>query len=418
MYYRKIVVTALFLFMLLGAKQPTPDVTLVSYILRGDGLGQISVGFIDMLSKEININFRLSRSLQSISLKDTSASVQEVFKKSRTVSAPVALFVDMLWTKDEGDLTEHMPNALIKLAYSMLESSRIPVQWVTILNEKFDAVIVPDSTVGQAYKESGVTRPIFVVPCPVDFTNLLKMVPKDKIQSPFVFGISAGFWARKNHLLLINAFAKEWPNSNAIKLKVHGRFGDNKIIRQIASVVNRLNLSNIEFINHHLSYAEYIHFLKSLDCYVLPSQGEGFSITPREALALGVPCIVSNNTAHKVLCGADLVKILETPLKKSAYLDISKSFCGYYYSCSEMALRKALREVYNHYDHYLTKARNGRAWLKLHSYENLKAHYMAFIKPQQVNLGELNIVENNCLTTNCPELYKKYKQLQERSVCQ
>ena len=56
-----------------------------------------------------------------------------------------------------------------------------------------------------------------------------------------------------------------------------------------------------------MEWVKYIEFISTFDCYVNLSKGEGFSIPPRESLALGIPCIISDNTAHKTICDSGLV---------------------------------------------------------------------------------------------------------------
>ena len=71
--------------------------------------------------------------------------------------------------------------------------------------------------------------------------------------------------------------------------------------------IKQFKLTNVELTEGMLSREENIDFFRDIDCYVLVSKAEGFSITPREALAAGIPCILSNNTAHKTICETGLV---------------------------------------------------------------------------------------------------------------
>src|SRR5690606_6742478 len=126
--------------------------------------------------------------------------------------------------------------------------------------------------------------------------DLLKIPLKEKFGVPFVLGMSPGFWDRKNHIKILRQFAKKFANNPSFKLKLHGRGGPFK--KEVEREVASMKLSNLEFLNESLSVSKYNSFMEEIDCYVFPSMGEGFSITPREVLALGRPCIVSNNTAH------------------------------------------------------------------------------------------------------------------------
>src|SRR5690606_1798913 len=97
----------------------------------------------------------------------------------------------------------------LKISYSMFESDAIPPLWVNILNSFYDMVVVPDPYLISVYKNSGVKIPIFVLPLGILIEDLLKIPLKEKIGDPFVFGMSAGFWERKNHIKILRAFAKK-----------------------------------------------------------------------------------------------------------------------------------------------------------------------------------------------------------------
>lgn len=79
----------------------------------------------------------------------------------------------MVFFADQLDNKFHKPikylpvNANLKIAYSMFETDKIPSGCVTILNQKFDAVIVPDIFLKTAYGNSGVVVPIFVISAPI-----------------------------------------------------------------------------------------------------------------------------------------------------------------------------------------------------------------------------------------------------------
>ncbi len=55
---------------------------------------------------------------------------------------------------------------------------------------------------------------------------------------------------------------------------------------------------NIELIPESLSREQYLDWLRSLDVYCFMSSGEGWSVTPREALHLGKPVILLDAHAH------------------------------------------------------------------------------------------------------------------------
>ncbi len=382
------------------------DVTVVGPMLYADGLGRASIAFIDLFKDDLKMNFVPTS--KNVNFKDVPWMVQVVARNPDRSPGKVSFFLDVLWHVTDTP-ADYVPDSEIKIAFSMIESTAIPIHWVKILNQKFDAVAVPDKFLCEVYRKSGVKIPIFVLPCGLYLDEFLEKPLKEKANEIFTFGMSAGFHSKnKNHELLIDAFAQEFGNVPGVKLKVHGRCGNEEIQKRVRTQIDNLKCKNIEFINKNLTRAEYLEFMGSVDCYVLLSKGEGFSITPREALAMGVPCIITNNSAHRTICETGFVKIVEAPISAPAHYVHFKTFCGYNYSCTNKEARKAIKEVFEDYEYWLEKAREGREWVKQYEYRNLKNRYLNLVKPQKVVLDTYNSIEEDCLITNSEKLYKKY----------
>lgn len=381
------------------------DVTVVGPMLYADGLGRASIAFIDLFKDELKMNFVPTK---AVNFKDVPYAVQMIARNLDRTPGKVSLFLDVLWHVSETP-SDKVPESDIKIAFSMIESTAIPIQWVKILNQKFDAVAVPDKFLCDVYRKSGVKIPIFVLPCGIYLDEFLEKPIKEKVNFPFTFGMSAGFNSTsKNHELLIEAFAKEFGNKPGVNLKVHGRCGNEEIQKHVLNKVKSLNCRNIEFINKNFTRDEYAKFMSSLDCYVLLSKGEGFSITPREALAMGIPCIITNNSAHRTICETGFVKVVEAPISALAHYIHFRSYCGYNYTCTKEDACKALKEVYENYTEYLEKAHAGREWVKQYSYKSLKEQYLNLVKPKKVVFDTYNSIEEDCIITNSEKLYKKY----------
>jgi glycosyltransferase involved in cell wall biosynthesis len=116
----------------------------------------------------------------------------------------------------------------------------------------------------------------------------------------FVFGNVGRYNLQKNHSDLLDAFAlvlKDNPRSilvccgRDVSLENH----------QIKEQVERLNLhSNVLFLGFRKDVTE---LLNSFDTYVSSSLGEGFSNSIGEAMAVGIPCVVTDVGDSKDLVG-------------------------------------------------------------------------------------------------------------------
>lgn len=379
------------------------DLTICGPVQFADGIMRLPILFIDMLKNDLKINCMPS----CFDTKDVPTDIKDIILNNDRSSGNICIYTDLLWTSYNNN-TDYIPNCPIKMAYSMLESTSIPECWVSILNNKFDAVIVPDKFLINVYKNSGVIIPIFVLPIPVYLENFLSLPKKTIKSTPFVFGVNATFTERKNYLTLIKAFAQEFGSNQDFKLKIHAKDGVPEIEKSVRSLINKYNLSNVEIITGQLCYTSYIEWMKTIDCYVFISKGEGFSITPREAMAAGIPLILSNNSAHTTICNSGFVRSLVSDIAEPAYYEILKSVCGKNYNCSIERVQDALRDVYLNYYYHLKKAELGREWVKTYTCEQLKNLYCNFLKPKKIILNNIDQVSNDCLVTSSEKLYEKY----------
>ncbi len=384
------------------------DLTVIGQVKFAASLSRISLGIVECLKDDLSIN--VIPTPGDYDLSDIPLSVQTILVKKDNQPGKVALLTDILWHKFETP-ADYVPNSHIKIAYSMIEGSAIPREWVDILNKRLDAVVVPDIFCKKVYIHSGVTIPIFVIPCGMCSEDLFQRPLKAKRNVPFTFGVSAEFVDRKNCMLLIESFAREFGNDERVRLKLQGRGG---YAATLKTLIARHKLTNIEIIDKVLTRKEYGDFLASLDCYVLLSKGEGFSLTPREAMALGIPCIITNNSAQKTICDTGLVRAVPALIQEQTYYTCFNKCVGYYLNCTVEDAQKAMREVYNSYDAYLEKAPAARKWAQQFLYKNLKPQYLTLAKPEKIVLADVNAIEGNTLKTSCLKLYTKYKTLQKR----
>lgn len=395
------------------AKQTNNDLTVIGNILFADGIGRHAIELIDMLHDSLKINFISSRGSRDVNLKDVPLAVQKIIRSPDKDAGKVSFFVDLLWMQGR-TLAQTVPSSTIKIAYSVCEATAIPPQWVELLNSKFDAVVVPDAFVEKVYSAQGVKIPIFVLPLPIYLDKFLQVPQKSKSNHPFTFGMSASFYPRKNFELLLAAFIQEFGNNPQVKLMLHSRGGNHMIAYMLQSQIARSRVTNVRLIQKSLSNEEYVQFMASLDCYAFISKGEAFSITPREAMALGIPCILSDNSAHTTICKTGLVRAVSSTIREAApYSRILGGSYGSYFTPTLYNVRKALRDVYTRYSSWIQKAQEGRSWVQQYSAERLKKKYLSLMKPRRVILGDKNIVKGKYIMTTSKSLYRKYQTLAE-----
>jgi glycosyltransferase involved in cell wall biosynthesis len=251
-----------------------------------------------------------------------------------------------------------LPPHVKKYRYSMYEADELAVEWVDLFkSEKLTKMIVPDDWVQGLY--SKYFENVVVVPLGIYYSDVTVDLKKKK--DKFVFGYMARLERRKNVTLMIDAFKRLFKNDGRFELKIHGGFdNDNKdeILRLIEGV------ENIKITTHIMIDSDVNNWWSQIDCYVIPSSGEGFSNTPREAIMRGIPAIVSNWSAHEKLVKLGVVRYFsptgfEGAFKKTLFDRV----VGNHATFDVKDVMKEMLYVYNNYEECHEQAMMGRSYL-------------------------------------------------------
>lgn len=175
----------------------------------------------------------------------------------------------------------------VRLIYTMFESDKIPEEWPEYLKAA-DEVLVPSKWCADVFAKSGVKST--VVPLGYNdeaFKYIDRSVPIDSSE-PFTFIFYDAFNLRKGHMEVFNAFTKEFSKSENVRLIL-------KTTRQGGGIpIIKSQYPTIDIIRGYKTEQELVDILGNAHCMVYPSRGEGFGITPLEAMATGLPAIVPN----------------------------------------------------------------------------------------------------------------------------
>lgn len=389
-----------------------PHLTVVGSVVMADGLGKQAAELIEALKDDITIGFRPHN--KNIVKGDIPDSIHDILKNRSRPIGKVVIFEDY-FGKDGLCFKEAIKGLkndnYIRIAYSMFESSQIPSEWVVALNHYFDAVAVPDEFLIEVYKNSGVTIPIFELPLGLNLKQFLNVPLKINKKTPFIFANMSAAIPRKNQLKLIQAFHSAFGNSCTVKLRINSRHSDPDCAQLIKDEIHKLGVTNIEFTEMRMEKDLYFKVFQDIDCYVSLSLGEGFSIQPREAMALGIPIIITDTTGQSTICKSHLGYKIPCFNPISAFFPEFKNYYGIFYDCQIEDVTKALRDVYINYEHYLRQGLSAREWVKQYSYDQLKPLYLSLINPKQIILCKKNQITPDCLFIDSKELCNKFHHL-------
>ena len=230
---------------------------------------------------------------------------------------------------------------------SMWEGSDLPTPWIKSFN-RFSNIFVPSKFVGEVLKNSGVTGNIYLLPLGID-TNLYKTKERTMPKRPFRFLSVGKMEPRKNADVLVRAFQNEFVKDDVeLWIKTREKFVPSPVLQAAK------NDRRIKLIEKTMTEEDLVKLYYECDCFVYPSRGEGFSFPPRNAIATGMPTIVTGWSALNEIEGA--VKV-----PPSGFSPMHP--CGFSFGeeqgilmadVNSNTLGIVMRDVYDRYDGYVS----------------------------------------------------------------
>lgn len=250
------------------------------------------------------------------------------------------------------------------------EGTKLHPNWIPVLNSA-DKVLVPSKATKNLAKWNNITKPVYIVPEGIN-PNFYAPYPEHEVayrNEEFTFTF-VGAWTgefidRKGAGLVIKAFHEEFQKEN-VKLYLKNStfwmapFDVNKAIFDIIKSPNE----NIEFNDKPITPTELRKIYWNSDCFVMPTMGESFGLTVAEAMACGVPVIITKD-------------------KNSGHMDFTKDFVNYinwkdmingnprFYTNGNMFplpeledLKKQMRYVYENYKDSKKRALEGSKFIR------------------------------------------------------
>jgi len=208
-----------------------------------------------------------------------------------------------------------------------------------------------------------INKPIFHIPHCLDFDKYNFEVNPLKIYNKFTF-LFLGTWKeRKGYKQLIEAWLREFRDKDNVQLVI--KTDKTKQARTyIEKIKKEVGISKgfapILVENKVFSEAEMPHFLKSFDCLLLPTMGEGFNIPGLQCMALGVPVVITNFSGCQDYANKDTATLLEPNgfiLKKD--MDGIPQFRNRKWAFISVAqIRKTMRKIINNPAKIKEKSKN------------------------------------------------------------
>ncbi|MBR0666561.1 FkbM family methyltransferase [Roseomonas hellenica] len=197
------------------------------------------------------------------------------------------------------------------------EESLLPAETVARINGGFRGVLAPSSFVAKALIDSGVSLPIAAAGYAPSLDAFFSIGEQRSsrprpIDEPFTFVHVSSCFPRKGVDALLAAYAAAFRRGDSVRLVIKGFPNPhNDVAEQIAALrMADPELPEITFVNEDLAGEALLDLYRTADVMVLPARGEGFNMPAAEAVAAGIPLIVTGFGGHLDFCTPDEARFI------------------------------------------------------------------------------------------------------------
>jgi glycosyltransferase involved in cell wall biosynthesis len=230
----------------------------------------------------------------------------------------------------------------------------------------------------KVFKSNGIAKPIYKMPLGINpqiwHENVQPLKFAQQLQGKFIFLSVFGWSLRKGYDILLDSFLSKFKDNKDVALVIFSKiWGSESQEHQniIQSDINKylkkhgVSYNNIYHIGTGLPEEQLPSLYKACDAFVLPTRGEGWSLTFCEAGACEIPVIAPNHGAQLEFLtreNAELVDIEGFETCKRLKLNIISSAYGNNILIAKLAdkftkdFADRMEYVYNNYDEAKTKA--------------------------------------------------------------
>lgn len=209
-----------------------------------------------------------------------------------------------VWIRHQWPPQDGAPKGAKWIIMQPWEFSALPKRFVELFKQA-DEIWTPSTFCRKAYIASGLDyNKVQVIPngiSPEDYTPFGDKMPLNTFKS-FKFLFVGGTTYRKGIDILLDAYENAFTAEDDVCLIIKDMGGDSFYRGQTAkdkilAIQAKPNAPEILYIDSYLTEQEMYELYRSADVFVSPYRGEGFSLPTLEAMASGLPVIVTQNGA-------------------------------------------------------------------------------------------------------------------------
>ena len=271
------------------------------------------------------------------------------------------------------------------IGFATFETFQPPEHWVNILNQN-DAIIVPSKFNYKIFSHMSIEKPIYYIPHCINTDIYHEDVAPLKDYNKYTF-LFMGIWKeRKGYKQLLEAWIREFKEDDDVQLLIKTdkpRKAEaylNKLTKQLG--INK-GFAPVFFENKVFNEQILPNFIKSVDCLISPTMGEGFGYPGLQCMALGIPIIITNYSGCKDYANNDTAVLIEPSgfilhnnmdnipqfrNKKWAFIEVKK-------------IQKAMRYAIDNKGHVWRKTKNAYSYVReKFNYGEISNMFMGMVK--------------------------------------
>jgi glycosyltransferase involved in cell wall biosynthesis len=242
-----------------------------------------------------------------------------------------------------------------KIAIVPFETTRIPQSWVPRINS-CKALIVPCKQNVEMMRDSGITIPIEIVHWGIDPEKFYEI--ERPRRDTFTFGTMGSLSLRKGTDILVKAFFEEFKYEKDVRLLC--KTSSNNFLWAVRDPRMQVDMTPV-------SHEELMNlFFKQIDCFVFPTRGEGFGLTPLEAAATGVPIIATGWSGIKEYMTPEIGWEIDHTMEPATSFSekVYKEPCGFWALPDKENLKKLMRYAYEHKNETKEKGKKAAEYVR------------------------------------------------------
>ena len=273
----------------------------------------------------------------------------------------LGLYPDEMW--HQKCLTK---KARKRICYPVFDGSVPPLEWANRINSDFDICLTPSQYCARNLVRYGVRIACTHLECAVLIDELLDLHPADTSgNGKFRFGCISAHETRKNLPFLIASFAETFAGNENVELFIH-TFDRNDLTcpmdELLATYRQYAKDCHIRLSTGFMPQSEIIRLWSTFQAYICPQSATGYFTTPVEAMAAGIPCILSDIPVHRELennvkTENNLFFVAHRHVKPLMHCVFDYRMTGIRIDSEKSLYRNAMLEVYDRRHELLTPRR-------------------------------------------------------------